>query len=299
MRHTVLQELENASVEILREVVAQFKNPVLLYSIGKDSGTLLHLASKAFFPGRIPFPIMHIDSTFEFRETIDFRNRVQQFYNVELIVYKNEQGIRDGINPFDHGSSFYTDVMRTTPLKDAIAKFGFDGIIGGARRDEEKSRAKERIFSVRSESQGWDPKSQRPELWNLYNGQLQTGQTMRVFPISNWTELDVWQYIRQEQIPLPSVYFSKKRPVIIRDGQLICVDDDRMRLRDGETVEQKNVRFRTCGCYPLTGGILSDAETVDDIIEELFSSGSSERQGRLIDHDGASAMEDKKKQGYF
>lgn len=299
MHDEFLDHLESESIEILREVVAQFQKPVLLYSIGKDSGTLLHLASKAFYPGKIPFPLLHIDSTFEFRETIEFRDNIKRHYDVELIVYQNEEGVKDGINPFDHGSSYYTEVMRTVPLKEAITKFGFDGILGGARRDEEKSRAKERIFSVRAENHGWDPRNQRPELWNMYNGRLSAGQTMRIFPLSNWTEIDVWQYIKREEIPLPSVYFAKPRTIVWRDGQIICVDDERMRLRPGETPELRDVRFRTCGCYPLTGGILSNAKTLDDIIDELFTSGQSERQGRIIDRDGASAMEDKKKQGYF
>lgn len=299
MRDPILDRLESESIEILREVVAQFSKPVLLYSIGKDSGTLLHLAAKAFYPGKIPFPILHIDSTFEFRETIEFRDNINRHYPVDLIVHRNEDGIKAGINPFDHGSSYYTEVMRTLPLKEAITRFEFDGILGGARRDEEKSRAKERIFSVRSRDHGWDPRSQRPELWNLYNGRLASSQTMRIFPLSNWTEIDVWKYIQREQIPLPNVYFSKTRAIVQRDGQLICVDDDRMRLRPGEVLEHREVRFRTCGCYPLTGGVLSTAATVDDIIDELYSSTQSERQGRLIDHDGASAMEDKKRQGYF
>lgn len=299
MRDRVLDDLESESIEILREVVAQFQKPVLLYSIGKDSGTLLHLASKAFYPGKIPFPLLHIDSTFEFRETIEFRDAITRHYHVDLLVHQNAEGIKEGVNPFDHGSNYYTDIMRTVPLKEAITKFGFDGILGGARRDEEKSRAKERIFSVRGANHGWDPRHQRPELWSLYNGRLSAGQTMRIFPLSNWTEIDVWSYIKREQIPLPSVYFSKPRLVVWRDGQMICVDDERMRLRAREAPEIRNVRFRTCGCYPLTGGILSNATTVDDIIREVMSSESSERQGRLIDRDGASAMEDKKRQGYF
>jgi sulfate adenylyltransferase subunit 2 len=294
-----LDRLEAEAIHILRETAAQLRKPVLLYSIGKDSGCLLHLAVKAFYPGKLPFPLMHIDSTWEFKETIVFRDWVVKHYGVELLVYRNEDGVRQGINPFDHDSSLYTEIMRTVPLKDAITRNDFDAAIGGARRDEEKSRAKERIFSVRDANQGWNPKNQRPEMWNNYNGRLSPGQSMRVFPISNWTELDVWLYILRENIPLPPVYFAEKRPVVYRDGQIIMVNDNRMRLMPDEEPEMQEVRFRTCGCYPLTGGMLSSAQTVSNIILETVRASGSERQGRVIDHDGASAMEEKKRHGYF
>ena len=294
-----LDRLEAEAIHILRETAAQFERPVLLYSIGKDSGTLLHLAAKAFHPGKPPFPLLHIDSTWEFRDAIAFRDRIVKHYGVDLIVHRNEDGVRQGVNPFDHGSSLYTDIMRTTPLKEAIGLHQFDAAIGGARRDEEKSRAKERIFSVRDANHGWDPRNQRPELWANYNGRLRPGQSMRVFPLSNWTELDVWLYIQREAMQLPPVYFAKPRPVVRRDGQLIMVDDARMRLAPGETPETLEVRFRTCGCYPLTGGVVSNARTVSEVILETMAATGSERQGRLIDHDGSSAMEDKKRQGYF
>jgi sulfate adenylyltransferase subunit 2 len=294
-----LDRLEAEAIHIIRETAAQFRKPVLLYSIGKDSTTLLHLCAKAFFPGKPPFPLLHIDSTWEFREALSFRDWVVRHYGVELVVYRNEDGVRRNINPFDHGSSLYTEIMRTVPLKQAITELGFDAAMGGARRDEEKSRAKERIFSVRDASHGWNPKSQRPELWDNYNGRLAPGQTMRVFPISNWTELDVWLYILREEIPLPPVYFAAERPVVRRDGQIILVDDARMRLEPGETPERLAVRFRTCGCYPLTGGMVSAAQTVREVILETIQADGSERQGRVIDKDGASAMEDKKRQGYF
>jgi sulfate adenylyltransferase subunit 2 len=299
MTMTHLDRLESEAIYILRETAAQFQRPVLLYSIGKDSGCLLHLAAKAFFPGKIPFPLLHVDWTWEFREALAFRDKIASRYGVDLIVHRNEDGVRQGINPFDHGSSLYTEIMRTIPLKEALSKLAFDAAIGGARRDEEKSRAKERIFSVRSANQGWDPKAQRPELWANYNGRLTPGQSMRVFPISNWTELDVWLYIQRENIPLPSVYFARERPVVIRDGQIIMVDDVRMPLYPGEAPELVTVRFRTCGCYPLTGGIVSTAHSVRDVIVEVISASGSERQGRVIDKDGSSAMEDKKRQGYF
>jgi sulfate adenylyltransferase subunit 2 len=294
-----LDRLEAEAIHILRETAAQFERPALLYSIGKDSGTLLHLAAKAFHPGKPPFPLLHIDSTWEFRDAIAFRDRIVKHYGVDLIVHRNEDGVRQGVNPFDHGSSLYTDIMRTTPLKEAIALHQFDAAIGGARRDEEKSRAKERIFSVRDANHGWDPRNQRPELWANYNGRLRPGQSMRVFPLSNWTELDVWLYIQREAIQLPPVYFARPRPVVRRDGQLIMVDDARMRLAPGETPQMLDVRFRTCGCYPLTGGVVSNARTVSEVILETMAATGSERQGRLIDHDGSSAMEDKKRQGYF
>lgn len=294
-----LDRLEAEAIYILREAVAQFERPVLLYSIGKDSGTLLHLAAKAFSPGKPPFPLLHIDSTWEFRDALVFRDRIVKQYGVDLLVHRNEEGVRQGINPFDHGSSTYTDVMRTTPLKEALSLHRFDVAIGGARRDEEKSRAKERIFSVRGRGQSWDPRSQRPELWANYNGRLAPDQTMRVFPLSNWTELDVWLYILREKIELPPVYFARERPIVWRDGQIILVDDERMRLLPGEAPEVREVRFRTCGCYPLTGGVLSNARTVPEVILETMQATSSERQGRVIDHDQAGSMEKKKQEGYF
>lgn len=294
-----LDRLEAEAIHIIRETASQFQKPVLLYSIGKDSTTLLHLCAKAFYPAKPPFPLLHIDSTWEFRDAISFRDRIVKQYGVELIVYRNEDGVQKNINPFDHGSSLYTEIMRTVPLKEAITKLGFDAAMGGARRDEEKSRAKERIFSVRDARHGWDPKNQRPELWNNFNGRLAPGQTMRIFPISNWTELDVWLYIMREDIPLPSVYFSSDRQVVKRDGQIILVDDQRMRLYPGEVPETLPVRFRTCGCYPLTGGTISNARNVQEVILETVQATGSERNGRLIDKDGSSAMEDKKRHGYF
>ena len=299
MKLSHLDRLEAEAIFILRETAAQFRKPVLLYSIGKDSGCLLHLAAKAFYPGKPPFPLMHIDSTWEFKETIIFRDQVVLQYGVDLIVHRNEDGVRQRINPFDHGSSLYTEIMRTTPLKQAITAHGFDAAIGGARRDEEKSRAKERVFSVRDANHAWNPKNQRPEMWDNYNGRLSPGQSMRVFPISNWTELDVWLYILRENIPLPSVYFAETRPVVYRDGQIIMVNDERMRLNPGEIPEMVSVRFRTCGCYPLTGGVVSNARDVSGVILETINASGSERQGRLIDNDGSSAMEDKKRNGYF
>jgi sulfate adenylyltransferase subunit 2 len=299
MKLSHLDRLEAEAIHIIRETAAQFRKPVLLYSIGKDSTTLLHLCAKAFYPSKPPFPLLHIDSTWEFRDALSFRDWVTKHYGVELIVYRNEEGVRNNINPFDHGSSLYTEIMRTVPLKQSITELGFDAAMGGARRDEEKSRAKERIFSVRDASHGWNPKNQRPELWDNYNGRLAPGQTMRVFPISNWTELDVWLYILREDIPLPPVYFASPRPVVWRDGQIILVDDGRMPLEPGETPEMLNVRFRTCGCYPLTGGVVSEARNVREVILETMQATGSERQGRIIDKDGASAMEDKKRQGYF
>ena len=296
---THLDRLEAEAIHIIRETAAQFRKPALLYSIGKDSTTLLHLCAKAFYPGKPPFPLLHIDSTWEFRDAITFRDWVVKHYGVDLIVSRNEEGVQKNINPFDHGSSLYTEIMRTVPLKQAITELGFDAAMGGARRDEEKSRAKERVFSVRDANHGWNPKNQRPELWDNYNGRLAPGQTMRVFPISNWTELDVWLYILREEIPLPPVYFSAERPVVDRDGQIILVDDARMRLHPGEVPEMKPVRFRTCGCYPLTGGMVSSARDVREVILETVNAQGSERQGRIIDKDGASAMEDKKRQGYF
>ena len=294
-----LDRLEAESLHIFREVAAEFANPVLLYSIGKDSTVLLHLMRKAFFPARPPIPLLHIDSTFEFRDTYAFRDQVPDRCNVDLRVYINQEGVRQGINPFDHGATVYTDIMRTQALRHALAEGGYDCAIGGARRDEEKSRAKERIFSFRSAEHRWDPKAQRPELWNLYNTRIHKGESVRAFPISNWTELDVWLYILRENIPLPPLYFARRRPVVERDGVLIMVDDARMKLRPGELPEEKMVRFRTLGCYPLTGGVESDAETLEQVVAEILTARSSERQGRVIDHDPAASMEKKKQEGYF
>ncbi len=296
---THLEQLEAESIYIIREVAAEFENPVMLYSIGKDSAVMLHLAKKAFFPSKIPFPLMHVDTTWKFREMIAFREQMRKEYDFELLVYTNEEGVIQGINPFTHGSALYTDIMKTEGLKQALDKYKFDAAFGGARRDEEKSRAKERIFSFRSENHRWDPKNQRPELWNLYNAKVRPGESIRSFPISNWTELDVWQYIYLEQIPIVPLYYAKKRPVVNRDGMLILVDDERMELREGETPELKSVRFRTLGCYPLTGAVESTAATLPDIIQEMLLTRTSERQGRLIDHDSAGSMEKKKQEGYF
>lgn len=296
---THLDRLEAESIHILREVAAEFRHPVLLYSIGKDITVLLHLLRKAFFPAPPPIPLLHIDSTFEFREAYAFRDQVPTRFGVELRVYINQDGVRRGINPFDHGASLYTEVMRTQALRQALEQGGYDCAIGGARRDEEKSRAKERIFSVRSAQHRWDPKQQRPELWALYNTRIHKGESVRVFPISNWTELDVWLYILRERIELPPLYFARQRPVVERDGVLLMVDDERMRLRPGEVVQQRKVRFRTLGCYPLTGGIVSDAETPAQVVAELMQARTSERQGRVIDHDPADSMEKKKQEGYF
>lgn len=283
----------------MREVAAEVENPVMLYSVGKDSAVMLHLAVKAFYPSKPPFPIMHVDTTWKFREMIEFRDKMAKDLGLELIVHVNEDGVKEGIGPFTHGSAVHTDVMKTAGLKQALDKYGFDAAFGGARRDEEKSRAKERIFSFRSENHRWDPKNQRPELWNIYNTRKAAGESIRVFPISNWTELDIWQYIHLENIPIPSLYLSKERPVVERDGQLIMVDDDRMPLRDGETPEMKMVRFRTLGCYPLTGAVESEADTLTDVIQEMLLTKTSERQGRVIDHDSAASMEKKKQEGYF
>lgn len=294
-----LKRLESESIHILREVAAEFDNPVMLYSIGKDSSVILHLARKAFFPSQLPFPLLHIDSTWEFREMIEFR---EQFARLELglnvIGYINQQGVRDGINPFDHGRN-YTDIMRTQPLKRALTEYKFDAAIGGGRRDEEKSRAKERIFSFRDRNHRWDPRNQRPELWNTFNTWRHNGESLRVFPLSNWTELDVWQYILQEGIPIVPLYFAKPRPVVRRGSDLIVVDDDRMRLEPDETPELIKVRFRTLGCYPVTGAVESEAETIEDIVYEMLTTRISERQGRAIDRDEAAAMERKKREGYF
>lgn len=296
---THLRQLEAESIHILREVAAEFQNPVMLYSIGKDSSVMLHLARKAFYPARPPFPLMHVDTTWKFREMIEFRDNLAAEYGFDLLIYTNEEGVRQGISPFTHGSALYTDVMKTEGLKQALDKYKFDAAFGGARRDEEKSRAKERIFSFRTATHRWDPKNQRPELWNLYNSRVSPGESIRAFPLSNWTELDIWQYIYLESIPIVPLYYSKKRPVVQRDGMLIMLDDDRMQLKPGEKVEMKSVRFRTLGCYPLTGAVESTAATLPEIIQEMLLTRTSERQGRLIDHDQAGSMEKKKQEGYF
>jgi len=296
---THLDRLESESIFIIREVAAQFVNPVLLYSIGKDSSVLLHLALKAFLPARLPFRVLHVDTGWKFREMIAFRDRMAQELGFDLLAHTNAEGAAQGINPFTHGSVVHTDVMKTAALKQALDQWRFDAAMGGARRDEEKSRAKERIFSVRSAGHRWDPRSQRPELWSIYNGRINPGESMRVFPLSNWTELDVWDYIEREKIPVVPLYFAKERPVVERDGTLIMVDDERMPLAPGERPEMRWVRFRTLGCYPLTGAIPSRAATVRAIIEEMQSATSSERQGRVIDQDQAGSMELKKQEGYF
>lgn len=296
---THLQQLEAESIHIIREVASEFENPVMLYSIGKDSSVMLHLARKAFYPGTLPFPLLHVDTGWKFREMYEFRDRTAKNYGFELLVYRNAQGEAIGINPFVHGSAKHTDIMKTEGLKQALDKYGFDAAFGGARRDEEKSRAKERIYSFRDRSHRWDPKNQRPELWRNYNGQINKGESIRVFPLSNWTELDVWQYIYLEQIDIVPLYFAKPRPIIERDGTLIMVDDNRIDLKPGEVISQRKVRFRTLGCWPLTGAVRSDAETLPEIIEEMLISTTSERQGRLIDSDQSASMELKKRQGYF
>ena len=283
----------------MREVAAEFRNPVMLYSIGKDSSVMLHLAMKAFYPSKPPFPLLHVDTTWKFREMIKFRDETAKRLGLDLLVHINEEGVRRGVNPFDSGSAVHTQVMKTEGLKQALDKYKFDAAFGGARRDEEKSRAKERIFSFRNANHAWDPKNQRPELWRVYNTRINKGESIRVFPLSNWTELDIWQYILMEQIPIVPLYFAKQRPIVQRDGMLMMVDDDRMRLKAGEKVEQRLVRFRTLGCYPLTGAIESAAATLEDIVTEMFTATTSERQGRLIDHDEKSSMEKKKKEGYF
>jgi len=296
---THLQRLEAESIYILREVVAECDKPVMLYSIGKDSSVMLHLARKAFYPAKPPFPLLHVDTTWKFRAMYEFRDRMARELGMDLIVHVNPDGLAQGINPFTHGSQVHTDVMKTQGLKQALDKYGFDVAFGGARRDEEKSRAKERIFSFRSVQHRWDPKNQRPELWSLYNTRKQKGESIRVFPISNWTELDVWQYIHLESIPIVPLYFSDRRPVVKRDGALIMVDDDRMPLLPGERPEMRSVRFRTLGCYPLTGAVESEATTLAQIIQEMLLTRSSERQGRVIDHDATASMEKKKQEGYF
>ena len=294
-----LRQLEAESIHIMREVAAEFEKPVMLYSIGKDSAVMLQLARKAFYPSSPPFPLLHVDTTWKFREMIEFRDRIVKEFGFELLVHRNEEGIKQNINPFTHGSALYTDVMKTEALRQALDKYRFDAVFGGARRDEEKSRAKERIFSFRTENHRWDPKSQRPELWNIYNTRIKKGESIRVFPISNWTELDVWQYIYLEDIPIVPLYFAAKRPVVRRDGVLIMVDDDRMPLDADEKPELRSVRFRTLGCYPLTGAVESEATTLPEIIQEVLLTRTSERQGRVIDSDQAGSMEKKKQEGYF
>jgi sulfate adenylyltransferase subunit 2 len=296
---THLQRLEAESIYILREVVAECHKPVMLYSLGKDSAVMLHLARKAFHPAPPPFPLLHVDTTWKFRAMYEYRDRIARDSGMELLVHVNKEGLRLGINPFTHGSQVHTDVMKTQALKQALDLYRFDVAFGGARRDEEKSRAKERVFSFRSAQHRWDPKNQRPELWGLYNTDKREGESIRVFPLSNWTELDVWQYIRRDQIPIVPLYFAAERPVVRRDGALIMVDDDRMPLKPGEQPQRLKVRFRTLGCYPLTGAVESAAETLEEIIEELMQSASSERHGRVIDHDTAASMEMKKQEGYF
>lgn len=294
-----LKELEAESIYIFRDTVSQFENPILLYSIGKDSSVLVRLAQKAFYPGKLPFKLLHIDSTWKFREMLQFRDEFCAEQELDLIVYHNKKGKEAGVNPFDYGSRKYTDIMKTKALLEALDLGEYDAAFGGARRDEEKSRAKERIYSFRDKNHQWDPKNQRPELWKLFNGRTNPGESVRVFPLSNWTECDIWQYIRLENIPIVPLYFAKKRPVVKRDGTYIMVDDERMRLEPGETPEEKMVRFRTLGCYPLTGAVESPASTVEEIVEEMMQSKVSERSTRVIDHDGDSSMEEKKREGYF
>ncbi|MBA88532.1 MAG: sulfate adenylyltransferase subunit CysD [Euryarchaeota archaeon] len=296
---THLQRLEAEAIHIMREVVAEAENPVMLYSVGKDSSVMLHIAMKAFYPAKPPFPIMHIDTMWKFSEMIEFRNNIAEEMGLELIVHINPEGEKMGMNPFVHGSSMHTDVMKTQGLKQALDKYGFDVAFGGARRDEEKSRAKERVFSFRNESHQWDPKRQRPELWNVYNSKKNKGESIRVFPLSNWTELDIWQYIHLENIPIVPLYLAAERPVVERDGVLILVDDDRIPLNDGEKPLMKTVRFRTLGCYPLTGAVESEANTLPEIIQEMLLTTTSERQGRVIDFDSSASMEKKKQEGYF
>ncbi|CAH6887959.1 sulfate adenylyltransferase subunit 2 [Vibrio chagasii] len=298
-RMTHLKQLEAESIHIMREVAAEFDNPVMLYSVGKDSSVMLHLAKKAFAPGIPPFPLMHVDTTWKFKEMIQFRDYMAEKLGMKLIVHQNPEGVEMNISPFVHGSSKHTDIMKTQGLKQALDKHGFDAAFGGARRDEEKSRAKERVYSFRDEHHRWDPKNQRPELWNVYNGKVNKGESIRVFPLSNWTELDIWQYIYLESIEIPGLYLSAMRPVVERDGMLIMVDDERMELKEGEKVEEKMVRFRTLGCYPLTGAVESEATTLPEIIQEMLLTTTSERQGRAIDHDSSGSMEKKKREGYF
>lgn len=293
-----LDELEAEAIYIIREVAAECEKPVMLYSIGKDSSVMLHLAMKAFYPEKPPFPFLHVNTTWKFHEMIEFRDRIAKEKGIEMLEYINQDGVKQGINPFDHGSA-YTDIMKTQALKQALDKYGFTAAFGGGRRDEEKSRAKERIFSFRNENHAWDPKNQRPEMWKLYNSRIKKGQEVRVFPLSNWTEKDIWQYIKRENIEIHSLYFAKERPVVYRDGNIIMVDDDRMKLRPGEKIQMKSVRFRTLGCYPLTGGVESTADTLDEIIDETLSAVSSERTTRVIDNEAAGSMERRKREGYF
>ena len=293
-----LDELEAEAIYIIREVAAECEKPVMLYSIGKDSSVMLHIAMKAFYPEKPPFPFLHVNTTWKFHEMIEFRDRIAKEKGIEMLEYINQDGVKQGINPFDHGSA-YTDIMKTQALKQALDKYGFTAAFGGGRRDEEKSRAKERIFSFRNENHAWDPKNQRPEMWKLYNSRIKKGQEVRIFPLSNWTEKDIWQYIKRENIEIPSLYFAKERPVIYRDGNIIMVDDDRMKLRPGEKIQMKSVRFRTLGCYPLTGGVESTADTLDEIIDETLSAVSSERTTRVIDNEAAGSMERRKREGYF
>ena len=299
MKLSHIDKLESESIHIIREVASEFDNPVMLYSIGKDSSVMLHLAQKAFYPSKIPFKLMHIDTTWKFKEMINFRDETAKKYNLDLLVHINQEGVRNNINPISSGSKIHTDVMKTQSLIQALDKYKFDAAFGGARRDEEKSRAKERIFSFRDKKHRWDPKNQKPELWNLFNTNIDKGESVRVFPLSNWTEIDIWQYIYQENIPLVPLYFSKIRPIIRRNDMMILVDDDRLKIKENEKIEQKKVRFRTLGCYPLTAAVESDATTVEEIIIELLDSKYSERQGRLIDNDQIGSMEKKKQEGYF
>ena len=296
---THLKELEAESIHIIREVAAEFERPVMLYSVGKDSAVMLHLTMKAFFPGKPPFPLLHVDTTWKFKEMIEFRDQLVKKLGLELLIHINQDGVDQGIGPFTHGSKKHTDVMKTDGLKQALDKYQFDAAFGGARRDEEKSRAKERVYSFRDKNHRWDPKNQRPELWNIYNGKIDKGESIRVFPLSNWTELDIWQYIHLENIPIVPLYFAKDRPFVNRDGMLIMVDDERMPIGPGEKIEMKKVRFRTLGCYPLTGAVESTATTLPEIIQEMLLTTTSERQGRLIDHDQSGSMEQKKREGYF
>ncbi|WP_331346973.1 sulfate adenylyltransferase subunit CysD [Cellvibrio sp. UBA7661] len=296
---THLKQLEAESIHIIREVAAEFDNPVMLYSIGKDSAVMMHLTMKAFYPGKPPFPLMHVDTTWKFREMIEFRDQRVKELGWDLIVHVNQEGVEMGVGPFTHGSAKHTDIMKTQALKQALNKYGFDAAFGGARRDEEKSRAKERVYSFRDKNHRWDPKNQRPELWNIYNGRVDKGESIRVFPLSNWTELDIWQYIHLENIPIVPLYFAAKRPVVERDGVMIMVDDDRMPIGPDDKVEEKMVRFRTLGCYPLTGAVESEATTLPEIIQEMLLTTTSERQGRVIDHDSSGSMEKKKQEGYF
>jgi sulfate adenylyltransferase subunit 2 len=298
-RMSHLEMLEAEAIHIIREVAAEFHNPVMLYSIGKDSSVMLHLARKAFYPSTPPFPLLHVDTTWKFKAMYEFRDRIAEEAGMDLLVHINEEGVKQGVGPFTHGSRVHTDIMKTQSLKQALNKYGFDAAFGGARRDEERSRAKERVFSFRDRNHAWDPRNQRPELWNLYNGRVHKGESIRVFPLSNWTELDIWQYIHAENIPMVPLYFAAERPVVERDGMLLMVDDERLPLEPGEQPEMKRVRFRTLGCYPLTGAVESNATTLLEVIEETIQVKNSERQGRAIDKDAGASMEDKKRQGYF